>query len=330
MKSSSSFVMQIANLYIEICGFDDEESACLEALKRVFRYHEVQGIKEVHNRIIVCKPGKYHPPPKATLQWTAPCLGVAGRVPRRRSFPARVFDCIFARHKERPLYAGTCNVHCYRDANRHADYFIPEYGEWRVEHHAEEHTTYVYSSEPHLQSDGLPSMLLNVIGSQYGCYLVFAACVATDEGALLLTGDSGVGKSTLCTKYVRQGAAYMGDDLVLLYLDGERAMAGSLLFPLKHYAAGEHLHKQQMDPASLSPQRLLTAPLKAVYLLQRGKGDVDSVPQPMRGGEMLEILLKRTNKANTNADAYRFVGTLSVICETVPCYQLLLGNHDEG
>lgn len=323
--------MQIANLFIEICGFDDEESVCLEELKRVFRYHEVQGTKEFHHRIIVCKPDKYNLPSKAAPQWIAPCLGVAGRIPSRRSFLARVFDRIFARHGVRPLFAGTCNVHCYRDANRHTDYFIPEYGEWRVEHHAEEHITYVYSDKPHLQSDGLPSMLLNVIGSQYGCYLVFAACVATDEGALLLTGNSGVGKSTLCMKYVRQGAAYMGDDLVLLYLDGERAMAGSLLFPLKHYAAGDHLHKQQMDPLTLSPHRPpLTAPLKAVYLLQRGEGAVDSAPQRMLGGEMLGILLKRTNRANTNADAFRFVSTLSVICETVPCYQLILGNHDEG
>ena len=326
MCSSTSFVIQIANLFIEICGFNDEDSACLGGLKRVFHHHEVICETEIVHRIVVCPPRQFELPNDAVLQWVAPCLGVAGLVPRRMSF----FSRIFSRNREIPLYSGTCNVNCYRDSLHHVEYFIPEYGKWRVEHYPEEHITYAYSDQGSEMSDGLPSMLINVIGSQYGCYLIFASCVAVDGEALLFTGNSGEGKSTLCMELVKQGAAYIGDDLVLLYMDGEQAMVGSLLFPLKYYADKGQVHKKKMDMVSLLPQRPpLNVPLKSVYLLQRDDTCVaESYLKPLRSGVMIEKLLKRTNKANTNPDARHFVSTLSSVCETVSCYCLSYGDSN--
>lgn len=328
MKPSPSFVMQIASLTIEVCGFNDEESACLESLKHIFRHHIVRESESIIHRIIVCKPNEYNLPSEAAPQWVAPCLGVAGRVPRRPSLWSRLTR-LFARNREIPLYSGTCNVRCYRDAHRQVDYFIPEYGTWRVEHHATEHLTYAYADPQEDLSDGLPPMLMNVIGSQYGCYLIFASCVAVDGEALLFTGNSGVGKSTLCMELVKQGASYLGDDLALLYVKGGKAMVGSLLFPLKYYADQERVHKTKMDMLSLSQQRpSLTAPLKAAYLVQRADDAAQSYLRALPSGTMLEQLLKRTNKANTHADTRHFVTTLSSICETVPCYLLSYGNND--
>lgn len=328
MCASSSFVMQIANISIEVCGFHDEETASLEGLKRIFRHHKVSSSENIGHRIIVCSPERYKHSPKASLKWMAPCLGVAGLVPRHRSFLTHVFSRLFPRNREIPLYSGTCNVRCYFDPLHQVNYFIPEYGKWRVEHHPEENITYVYADEHIDSADGLPSMLVNVIGSQYGCYLIFASCVAMDGEALLLTGNSGVGKSTLCRELVRQGASYMGDDLALLYMNEGQAMAGSLLFPLKYYADEDQMHKRKMDMASQPSQRPpLTAPLKGVYILHRENHPVAAPTlQPIQRGAMLEKLLKRTNKANTHADARHFVTTLSSICETVPCYDLFYGN----
>ena len=320
--------MQIANLSVEVRGFRDEESACLEGLKHIFRHHIVDEPTGIDHRIIVCSTDKDAVLPKATLQWVAPCLGVAGLVPRSRPFLARIYSRLFTRNKEIPLYSGTCNVSCYYDPHRQVSYYVPEYGKWYVEHHPGEHVTYVYSDEQSENSDGLPSMLVNVIGSQYGRYLIFASCVAVEDGALLLTGDSGVGKSTLCMKLVEQGAAYMGDDLALLYMDAGQVMAGSLLFPLKRYADETQLHKTKIDMASQPSQNPpLTVPLKAVYILHRADHPVASPTlQPIQAGTMIERLLKRTNRANTHADPRHFVTTLSSICETVPCYDLFYGN----
>ena len=315
MYSTTSFVIQVAHLCIEICGYNDERSACLDDLKRVFCHHEVSRDATAIHRIEVCTSHRFDNVSGATLQWVAPCLGVAGSMPRRRW-------SLFARNKERPKYSGTCDVFCYKDSLRQVDYFIPENGEWQIEHDAKEHVTYVFSNGHDEMSDGLPSMLINVIGSQYGCYLLFASCVAVDGEALLFAGNSGVGKSTLCMKLIKQGATYIGDDLVLVYLMGEQAMVGSLLFPIKCYVDGVYTHKKKIDVVSRSPQRSpLNVPLKSVYLLQPlGAANAESYLEPMQGGTMFEKMLTLTNKANTNADAYHFVDTISFICSSVPCY----------
>jgi len=320
MCSSTSFVVQIAHLCIEICGYNDEDSACLQDLKRVFAHHEVSGDTKVVHRIVVCASNQCEIPSEATLRWIAPCLGVAGSMPRRRwSF--------FGRNKERPKYSGTCNVHCYKDVSQQVDYFVPENGEWQIKHDAKEHVTYVYSDGHNEMSDGLPSMLVNVIGSQYGCYLLFASSVAIEGQALLFAGDSGMGKSSLCMELVKKGAAYIGDDLVLVYLKGEQAMVGSLLFPVKCYVDKKQDHKKKIDVVSQLPQRPpLNVPLKSVFLLQRDGAIIEPYLKPMQRDTLFEKMLKLTNKANTNADAHHFVDTISYICDSVPCHYLFYGD----
>lgn len=329
MDSSKSFIMQIAGLRIEICGYNGQNSACLDDLKRIFAYHEVKCDEVALHRIVVCDSSQFEMSTEATLRWVSTCLGVAGS--HHRSFFARIFASVFACNKEIPRYSGTCDVMCYKDKLRHEDYFVPKNAEWRIKHNAKEHVTYVFSDGQSDMSDGLPSMLINVIGSQYGYYLLFASCVAVDGEALLFTGNSGVGKSTLCMELIRQGATYIGDDLVLVYLDGKKAMVGSLLFPIKCYADEIYSHKKKLDVVSQLPQHPpLNVPLKSVFLLQRtGDPKAESYLEPMQKETMFVKMLKLTNKANTNADGHHFVDTISSICSLVPCYYLFYGEYDK-
>lgn len=318
MYPSSSFIMQVANLYIEMCSRDNEASACLEGLKHVFRYHAVSDITTANHRIVVCAGSQFEMTPKAAMLWSSPCLGVAGKITRHRT---SLFTRLFARGKEVPRYSGTEEVVCYRDSSRNVDYFIPKISKWRIAHHVGEHITYVFCDGSVNTSDGLPSMLLHVIGSQYGCYLLFASCVAIQGEASLYMGNGGVGKSTVCMNLIQQGAAYMGDDLVLVYRDGTQTMVGSLLFPVK-YVDTEQKSKQEIDIVAQSAQRpLLNAPLSRVYLLER-KENTTAEPSviPLQGEAMFEIMLKKTNKAFTHADGHRFADTISFICDY---------NHDQ-
>lgn len=328
MYSSTSFFIQVANLCIEICGYNDEDSACLDDLKRVFCHHEVSRDAIAVHRVVVCASSRFEVPTDVSLRWVSPCLGVAGGMPRHR-WP--LFDKIFARKKERPKYSGTCDMFCYYDVHSQRDYFIPENGEWRIEHDAKEHVTYVFSDGHNEMSDGLPSMLINVIGSQYGCYLLFASCVAVEGEALLFMGNSGVGKTTLCLELIKQGASYIGDDLVLVYLTEGRAMVGSLLFPMKCYVDGVYTHKKKIDVASQFSQRPpLHVPLHSMYLLQPGNAvNAELYFKPMPDGTMFEKMLKFTNRANTNADAHHFVDVVSFICGSVPCYYFSYGVNNK-
>src|SRR5262249_11008520 len=61
--------------------------------------------------------------------------------------------------------------------------------------------------------------LLHWWAQSRGCQLVHAAAVGDERGAVLITGKSGIGKSTTALACLEQGLSYLGDDLVLLQLD---------------------------------------------------------------------------------------------------------------
>lgn len=326
MSSSTSFIMQIAKLSIEICGYKGEESACLEGLKHLFCYHEVASDTTVVHRVVVCSTGQFKMTPEASFVLSSPCLGLSGQSPNRPSF----FTRLFSRHKEIPQYSGTEEVACYRDALSHVDYWVPEHSEWRIAHHAREHVTYVFHDGPVTQSDGLPSMLLHVIGSQYGCYLMFASCVCVNGEAMLFMGNGGIGKSTLCLNLMKQGASYMGDDMVLVYQEGEQLMTGALLFPLKCYTSKVQARKNIVDGVSLSQQRpLLAVPLKHIYLLHRDESLTTASSEQVKSEIRFEQIIKKTNKVNTHADGRHFFSTISYISDTVPFCHLYYGDCNQ-
>lgn len=58
--------------------------------------------------------------------------------------------------------------------------------------------------------------LLDWWAADLGCWLVHAGALATAEGAVLVVGGSGAGKSTTCTAGVLGGLGFLGDDLCLV------------------------------------------------------------------------------------------------------------------
>lgn len=314
MDLSKSFTMQIAHICIELCGCNNEDSACLNSLKQLFAQHEVSGDTKAAHRVVVCDSKRLKIPRDAKLQWVSTFIGVGGPTRRRRWFSFR--------KKKSPLYSGTGEVKCFKDETRQVYYFVPANAGWRIEHDVNNHVTHVYSNKQNDLSDGLPSMLLHVIGSQYGCYLMYASCISLNGESVLFTGNSGEGKTTLCIELTKKGAAYIGDDQVLVYLKDGQPMIGALLFPVKCYADSEHTHKKRIDLLSDKSQRPpLTVPLKSVCLIKREKS-ANTLPhiEPMHGEEMFSRMLKLTNKTNTNFDGHDFVNTLSCICGTAKCY----------
>lgn len=57
--------------------------------------------------------------------------------------------------------------------------------------------------------------------------LLHASCVAIGGRAVLITGDSGAGKSDLALRLIDRGAALVSDDQVALSLDGGRLVAAA-------------------------------------------------------------------------------------------------------
>lgn len=58
-----------------------------------------------------------------------------------------------------------------------------------------------------------------------GPLVIHASCVAVAGRAVLITGPSGSGKSSLALTLMAAGAALVADDQTEIYLDGQRLMA---------------------------------------------------------------------------------------------------------
>lgn len=63
---------------------------------------------------------------------------------------------------------------------------------------------------------------MGVLLNQRGYFVLHASAVVTDQGAVLLTGLSGAGKSTTAQGFIQRGYPILSDDTVALYYDDER------------------------------------------------------------------------------------------------------------
>ena len=78
-------------------------------------------------------------------------------------------------------------------------------------------------------------IILHAVMAMNHRYVLHAASVTINDEAFVFLGESGLGKSTLCASLLEQGADYMGDDIVFLYINNKQLMIGGLLFDGKLY-----------------------------------------------------------------------------------------------
>ncbi len=116
-------------------------------------------------------------------------------------------------------------------------------------------------------------IILHTVMSMHGRYSIHSAGVGLNGLAHLFVGESGHGKSTLCTDLVGKGADYMGDDLTFLYLQDGKVMVGSLLLEAKLFPYKKARDKEWVDVvARYGCDAPLSLPLGNVYYVARVKG----------------------------------------------------------
>jgi len=144
----------------------------------------------------------------------------------------------------------------------------------------------VYESEPSADlTRVVVSTVLPIMIGGRGLECLHASAVEIEGAAVMFTGSSGTGKSTLATALCRSGARLLADDLAVISVaGGERpaVMASSAVTRLAHEIGSEMgapppvgpvdpLSKQP-TPSSLITPAPHAAPLVAVYLLEHGSG----------------------------------------------------------
>jgi hypothetical protein len=173
-----------------------------------------------------------------------------------------------------------------------------------------------------------------------GLALLHAACVGTDDGAVLLVGKGGSGKSTTSLLCLAAGLRYVSDDYCLLEPSADRPRAHCLYntgklhrdhitrFPsLAQCAvdvAGDVYDKKLIFASQHFPQQLARSlPLRAVFLPCIVGGDSHRLV-PTSPGEALRALAPST-LFQVSGHGPRHLQTMGALVRQLPAYRLELG-----
>lgn len=183
-----------------------------------------------------------------------------------------------------------------------------------------------------------------------GQQLVHGAAIGTEDGAVLLTGKGGSGKSTTALGALSAGLFYLGDDYVLCSLAADPAC----VFSIFNSAKIDH-HTRQL--LALSTDHLINrgsflaeaqnalAPEKGVLLVRNYRPELVRVSLPLRAVLVPQIMNRDETEVQPLKPAQAFVALapttvfqlpgaqrealafLRRLVMQLPCYQLQLG-HD--
>ena len=146
-------------------------------------------------------------------------------------------------------------------------------------------------------------ILIHTILAMYSRYTIHAAAVEIDGVAHVFMGESGHGKSTLCSDLASLGATFLGDDLVCLYSKDGRLLVGSLLLNAKLFPSSLHRHKTSVDVIEkYNGMVTLSSPIKGLYYIERTKKKLSGFKHLSSIDAMLR-LIRSSNDIRTQYDA---------------------------
>lgn len=316
--------VQLADVIVR---FESDQEGDIAELKGFFKYHLVDTTDEADCTVVLKRQASFYMPKDAEMLWQSKRQGVAepeGRLGRRRVSVAAKADmyglasCYFSRARGEYYYG------LMRDKS------------WLTYRPSEHQISYVLHQRPqrkncpdyHEVADPLSAiqLLIHVITTIHGRFLTHGAAVGIDGKASLFLGRSGSGKSTLCTDLTKHNAAFMGDDIVLVYMKDGTPMLGALLFPAKLHLNNAH-EKTEVDvPETLQTDYCLSAPLEAVYSVQQS-GLSASTVEPRSSAELLQQLMEASNGMMMQYDRQQWLTTMYDICERVPYFLFHFGER---
>lgn len=316
--------VQIADITIR---FESELESDISDIDAFFKYHHADSFREADCTVLLKRRASFHMPKDAVMQWQSKRSdGVEPerRVGRQRIRVSSKFDTFG-------------QASCYVSRERGEYYYgLMQDKTWICCRPSEHTISYVLHQPP--QRSGRSSengaanplnampLLIHVITTIYGRFLIHGAAVGIDSKAFLFLGKSGSGKSTLSTDLARQNASFMGDDLVLVYMKDGVPMVGSLLFQAKLHV-DDAKEKSNVDvPEEMNVGYCLSSPLEAVYLVRQSGLPTSSV-EPRHSIELLQQLMDASNGIMMQYDKQMWLSTMYGISEQVPFFIFNFGNR---
>ena len=322
----AKYSMRVRLADITICFESDQESD-ISDLSSFFKYHLADSEEETDCTVVLKRQASFHMPKDAEMLWLSKSQGI--QEPEKLVGKQRIK--IYSNFDTFGLAT------CYISRERGEYYYgLMQDQSWISCRPAEHKIKYVLHRPPKRkgipdESEGISPLsaiplLIHVISTICGRYLIHGAAVGIDGRASLFLGKNGSGKSTLCTDLARQKATFMGDDIVLLYTENGVPMVGALLFPAKLYLDNSE-EKSEVDvPEQMQTDYCLSAPLEAVYSVQLS-GKPTSTVEPRVAAELLPQLMGASNGMMMQYDKQQWLSTMYEISEQVPYFFLHFGDR---
>jgi hypothetical protein len=173
-------------------------------------------------------------------------------------------------------------------------------------------------------------------------HMIHAACIGTANGAALVVGHPGAGKSTIALASLNSDLSFVSDDLCLIGNDGKDVFAYSLYntAKLEHFERLPELQscafnqnrktgeKAFMFVNEHFPDKLITKmPLRAI-IVPKITGERLSSVRSLDYNDAFKTLVASTSEELGGTSAADFFGPLR-ICKATPCYALSSGTDLE-
>lgn len=316
--------VQIADITIR---FESQLENDISDLDSFFKYHHADSSKETDCVVELKRQGSFYMPKDATMLWQSKCQGIIeqkGRVGRQRISVLSKFDTF-----------GLASCYVSRECGEYY-YGLMQDKSWICCNPSEHRIKYVLhqrsprNCKPEEKKVANPinamPLLIHVISTLFGRFLIHGAAVGIDNKAFLFLGKSGSGKSTLSTDLTKRKAAFMGDDIVLIYMKDGVPMVGSLLFQAKLHLDNAR-DKSDIDvPEEMHTDCCLSAPLAAVYLV-RQNGLSESTVEPLQAIDLLQHLMEASNGMIMQYDKQQWLATMYDISERTPFFVFNYGDR---
>ncbi len=171
-------------------------------------------------------------------------------------------------------------------------------------------------------------ILLHTIMAMYHRYSIHAAAIEWMGDAYILIGESGHGKSTLCTDMTSRGAEYLGDDVVFLYSEADQLFVGSLLFKAKLFPDGIKNHKIFVDVIKRDKGNvILKAPVKKIFYICRSRKN-QSRFERLEPIDTIIRLMRASNNIRLQYDADVWQELCQRIANQVPYFAFHYGKRE--
>lgn len=171
-------------------------------------------------------------------------------------------------------------------------------------------------------------IIIHTVMAMYHRYSIHAAAIEIDGKAHIFVGESGHGKSTLCTDLVNKGANYLGDDIVFLYSEKGQPYIGSLLFKAKLFPNGIKNHKNFVDVIAKNNSKIIfKAPIKNIYYVCRSPKRASQLKK-LGPIDMLVRLIRASNNIRMQYDKEIWQHICELTANTIPFYSFLYGKRE--